>query len=202
MATAVKTFCPQLSQVRSETKTVSVAFRFDEALAPISVTGPTAEFRKSSPFLPIIVLIPKSAVRDHTMPQITLMNDFGMQLAAAPASAIPLEVASTWFDGPDPSALFAFGDVTVSFSAMEARRKGQAVTLALKEFKTLAYMIQNAGRVISRDELLNEVWGYECYPCTRTVDNHILKLRQKLEADPSRPRHFLTVHSAGYKFAP
>jgi len=58
----------------------------------------------------------------------------------------------------------------------------------------------NAGRVISRDELLNEVWGYENYPCTRTVDNHILRLRQKLERDPSRPVHFRTVHGAGYKF--
>jgi DNA-binding response OmpR family regulator len=56
--------------------------------------------------------------------------------------------------------------------------------------------------VISRDELLNEVWGYQNYPSTRTVDNHILKLRQKLEKDPANPEHFRTVHSAGYKFVP
>jgi DNA-binding response OmpR family regulator len=62
------------------------------------------------------------------------------------------------------------------------------------------YLIQNARRVISRAELLNEVWGYENYPSTRTVDNRILKLRQKLERDPSRPAHFRTVHGAGYKF--
>jgi DNA-binding response OmpR family regulator len=85
---------------------------------------------------------------------------------------------------------------------MEARHKGQPVTLTVLEFKTLKYMIRNEGRVISRDELLNEVWGYEKYPCTRTVDNHILKLRQKLEREPSRPVHFRTVHSAGYKFLP
>jgi DNA-binding response OmpR family regulator len=56
--------------------------------------------------------------------------------------------------------------------------------------------------VISRDELLNEVWGYESYPCTRTVDNHILRLRKKLEPEPRRPRHFRTVHGTGYKFLP
>ena len=63
-------------------------------------------------------------------------------------------------------------------------------------------MLQNAERVISREELLTKVWGYQNYPTTRTVDNHILKLRQKLEREPSSPVHFLTVHSAGYKFAP
>jgi DNA-binding response OmpR family regulator len=74
--------------------------------------------------------------------------------------------------------------------------------LTTMEFKTLQYLIQNARRVISRDELLNEVWGYENYPCTRTVDNHILRLRQKLERDPARPAYFRTVRGAGYKFLP
>jgi DNA-binding response OmpR family regulator len=71
-----------------------------------------------------------------------------------------------------------------------------------QEFKTLKYLIQNAHRVISRDELLNEVWEDVNYPSPRTVDNRILKLRQKLERDPSRPVHFRTVHGAGYKFLP
>lgn len=104
---------------------------------------------------------------------------------------------TTEFDG-----VFVFGDVTVSLSSMEACRKGEAVVLTAMEFKTLKYLIQNARRVISRDELLNEVWGYETYPCTRTVDNHILRLRRKLERAPSRPVHFLTVHGSGYKFLP
>jgi DNA-binding response OmpR family regulator len=97
---------------------------------------------------------------------------------------------------------FVFGGVKVSFASMEASRKGEPVMLTALEFKTLKYLVQNARRVISRDELLNEVWGYENYPCTRTVDNHMLKLRQKLERDPSRPVHFRTVHGAGYKFLP
>jgi Transcriptional regulatory protein, C terminal len=95
-----------------------------------------------------------------------------------------------------------FGDANVSFSSMEASLKGEPVKLTAMEFKKLKYLAQNTRRVISRDELLNEVWGYENYPCTRTVDNHILRLRQKLEKDPSRPIHFRTVHGVGYKFLP
>jgi Transcriptional regulatory protein, C terminal len=103
---------------------------------------------------------------------------------------------------PGPSDVLVYGDVTISFSAMEVHRRGQLVTLTLKEFKTLAYLLKNARRVISRDELLNEVWGYQCYPCTRTVDNHILRLRKKLEPEPALPKHFRTVHGIGYKFLP
>jgi DNA-binding response OmpR family regulator len=96
--------------------------------------------------------------------------------------------------------VIVFGDVVVDLLSHEVRRRGQPVVLTALEFKTLKYFTQNARRAISRDELLNEVWGYENYPCTRTVDNHILKLRQKLERDPSNPMHFRTVHGAGYKF--
>ena len=94
------------------------------------------------------------------------------------------------------------GDVRVSFSSMDASRKGEPVKLTRLEFKTLKCFVQNSRRVIARDELLNQVWGYENYPCTRTVDNHILRLRQKLERDTCRPFHFRTVHGVGYKFLP
>jgi DNA-binding response OmpR family regulator len=100
----------------------------------------------------------------------------------------------------DPPMFYAFESVMVDFLSMEVTRYGEMVELTIKEFKTLEYLIKNANRVISRDELLNEVWGYRSYPCTRTVDNHILKLRQKLEEKPSNPSHFLTTHGAGYKF--
>ena len=85
---------------------------------------------------------------------------------------------------------------------MELTRAGRPVPLTPQEFKILKFFAQNRERVISREELLNEVWGYNCYPSTRTVDNHILKLRQKLEKDPADPVHFVTVHGAGYKFVP
>ena len=97
---------------------------------------------------------------------------------------------------------FAFADVVVDFAKMELKRAGQPVTLTPQEFKVLKYFAQNPERVIPRDELLNEVWGYHSYPTTRTVDNHILKLRQKLEKEPMNPIHFRTVHGAGYKFVP
>lgn len=97
---------------------------------------------------------------------------------------------------------FAFGDVRVSFSSMEVSRLGKPVVLTALEYKTLAYFLRNPRRVVSRDELLNEVWGYRSYPRTRTVDNHVMRLRQKLERDPSQPAHFRTMHGTGYKFLP
>ena len=96
--------------------------------------------------------------------------------------------------------LVSFDGITADFKKMEIKRDGQVVVLTAQEFKTFQFLVQNADRVISRDELLNEVWGYQNYPSTRTVDNHILKLRQKLEKDPSSPVHFRTVHGMGYKF--
>jgi DNA-binding response OmpR family regulator len=94
------------------------------------------------------------------------------------------------------------GNVKVNFSTMEADRGGEPLLLTALEFKTLKYLVENARRVISRDELLNEVWGYNNYPSTRTVDNQVAKLRKKLEQDPARPVHLRTVHGAGYKFLP
>ena len=101
-----------------------------------------------------------------------------------------------------PENLYFFEDVIVDFFKMEITRGGEKITVTAKEFRTLEFLTKNAERVISRDELLNEVWGYQNYPCTRTVDNHILRLRKKLESDPSNPSHLLTVHGVGYKFVP
>ena len=95
-----------------------------------------------------------------------------------------------------------FGDVAVDFSKMEVFRAGSTVSLTPQEFKVLKYFAQSPERVISRDQLLSDVWGYNSYPSTRTVDSHILTLRQKLERNPANPIHFLTVHNAGYKFVP
>jgi len=93
-----------------------------------------------------------------------------------------------------------FGDARIDFTSMEATRGGKPVTLTAQEFKLLKYLASSPGRVISREELLNEVWGYQNYPSTRTVDNHILRLRQKLEPDPAAPEFLITMHGAGYKF--
>src|SRR5580704_14619613 len=103
---------------------------------------------------------------------------------------------------PEDADVYVFADVTVDFFKTEITRCGEKIMFTLKEFRVLEYLTKNAERTISRDELLKEVWGYQYCPCTRTVDNHILKLRQKLESDPSHPLHFLTVHGRGYRFLP
>ena len=103
---------------------------------------------------------------------------------------------------PEEADVYVFADVMLDFYKTEITRGGEKIAVTPKEFKTLKFLAKNAQRVISRDELLNEVWGYQHYPCTRTVDNHMLRLRQKLETDPSHPSHFLTVHGQGYKFVP
>ena len=95
-----------------------------------------------------------------------------------------------------------FDDVSVDFSRMDASRGDRVVALTPQELKLLKYFAQHPQRVLSRDQLLSDVWGYNSYPSTRTVDSHILTLRQKLEQDPARPVHFVTVHNAGYKFVP
>jgi DNA-binding response OmpR family regulator len=95
-----------------------------------------------------------------------------------------------------------FDDVAVDFAKMEAVRGTRLVSLTPQEFKLLKYFAQHPQRVLSRDQLLSDVWGYNSYPSTRTVDSHILTLRQKLERDPASPVHFVTVHHAGYKFVP
>jgi len=96
-----------------------------------------------------------------------------------------------------------FGDVCVDLARMEmSRSSGEPMALSIQEFKTLKCFLSNPGRILSRGELLREAWGYQNYPSTRTVDNHVLRLRQKIEKDPTRPVHFLTVHRAGYKFVP
>jgi DNA-binding response OmpR family regulator len=93
-----------------------------------------------------------------------------------------------------------FGNIVADFSAMEFFKDGVPVILTAHEIKLLRYFLDHAERVISREELLNDVWGYTSYPTTRTVDNQIMKLRQKLEADPAKPVHFRTMHGIGYKF--
>jgi DNA-binding response OmpR family regulator len=101
-----------------------------------------------------------------------------------------------------PLEQLRFDDVQVEFAKMEVTRGSRAVALTPQEFKLLKYFAEHPQRVLSRDQLLSDVWGYNSYPSTRTVDSHILTLRQKLERDPARPVHFVTVHNAGYKFVP
>jgi DNA-binding winged helix-turn-helix (wHTH) protein len=136
----------------------------------------------------------------------------GPTSASAPAVVLPFswkELAARFSELVRDSGtwagtqVFRFGDICVDFARMKVTRSsGESIALTSQEFKTLKCFLMNPDRVISRDELLTEAWGYESYPSTRTVDNHVLKLRKKLEPDPTRPVHFRTVHGMGYRFVP
>jgi DNA-binding response OmpR family regulator len=200
MAATIKAPISPFRQPKREPNPNSTHF-LDEDLASVPVSGIPEEFRKLSSFFPVIVLVPKSAVHVTTQKKAG-PNQPGTGLTDTREVCLTLAAAKHGINILRSSDTFAFGGVTVCFSTMEIHRNGRPVALKYKEFKTLAYLIKNPRRVISRDELLNEVWGYQNYPCTRTVDNHILSLRKKLETEPAHPKHFHTVHSAGYKFLP
>ncbi len=160
------------------------------------------EIKQTAPHLPIIILSAKTDVSDKVL-LLELGADDYVTKPFSPRELMARVSSAVRRSGrTKPSKTFSFSDVNVDFAKMELRKAGQLISLTAQEFKVLKFMTQNAERVISRDELLNEVWGYQNYPSTRTVDNHILKLRQKLEKDPANPEHFRTVHSAGYKFVP
>lgn len=96
---------------------------------------------------------------------------------------------------------YDFGKIKVDFEHYIAYdNQDEQIDMTYKEFEILKFFMQNKGRTVSRDELLDKVWGYEIYPTSRTVDNHIVKLRKKIESDPEKPKHILTVYGIGYKY--
>ena len=104
---------------------------------------------------------------------------------------------------PGPRQKFeelAFGDVRVRLRGRQVWKAGREIAMTRKEFDLLRYLVEHRGEVVTRDRLLDEVWGYDRYPTTRTVDTHILRLRQKLESDPEHPAYIVTVHGQGYRF--
>ena len=103
-------------------------------------------------------------------------------------------------NSPKNGDRYMFGDVEVNLRSCQVVRKGKALDFSSKEFELLKYFLSHSGEAISRDRLLEEVWGYDRFPTTRTVDAHIVRLRQKLEPKPDDPHFILTVHGVGYKF--
>lgn len=159
------------------------------------------EIKRESSATPILVLSAASDVLDKVLLLELGADDYVTKpfsprelLARVRAAFRRLNQAS------DKVEVFNFEDVEVNFSRMELHRGGQLIPMTPQEFKMLRFFLNNPERVISRTELLNEVWGYNNYPTTRTVDTHMLRLRQKLERDPADPVHFRTVHGTGYKF--
>jgi DNA-binding response OmpR family regulator len=105
-------------------------------------------------------------------------------------------------DGEEELGELKFGDVRVDFQRYEASKGRRKLSLTAREFKILEYFARNRGKVLTRNELLDKVWGYKMFPSTRTVDNHIMRLRKQIEDDPSEPAFILSVRGVGYKFAP
>jgi DNA-binding response OmpR family regulator len=176
------------------------AMVLDLRLPLVSGRDVCRQVKQEAPELPIIVLSAASDVSDKVLLLELGADDYvtkpfsPRELLARVRAALRRVVRVNRTDA------YSFAGVSVDFTKMEVIRNGEAVVLTAQEFKALKFFVQNADRVITRDELLNEVWGYHNYPSTRTVDNHILKLRQKLENDPANPIHFRTVHGVGYKF--
>jgi DNA-binding response OmpR family regulator len=157
--------------------------------------------RRTQPTLPILMLTARGHDDDAVL---------GLKLGADDYVRKPFSVAELLArietllrrasaSGSRPPRL-AFAGVDVDFLRHEAFRDGQPLELSAKEFEMLRYFAARRGEVVSREDLLNEVWGYNSMPGTRTVDTHMVKLRQKIEADPAQPRHLITVHGLGYKF--
>ena len=160
------------------------------------------EIAQSAPDVPFVILSTNSAIMDKVL-LLEIGADDYIALPFQPRELLArLRSVIRRATGASRKRIYAFEDVFVDFARMEVTRGGEKVALTAKEFKTLEFMTRHAHQVVSRNELLNEVWGYRNYPYTRTVDTHIFKLRQKLENDPAEPRHFLTIHAVGYKFAP
>ena len=161
------------------------------------------QISQAAPALPIIILSARAEVMDKVLLLELGAHDYVTKPFSPRELLARVRTAMRRRATPAPvTQRFTFGDVKVDFTKMELWRNGELVPMTSQEFKVLKFMIQNAERVLSREELLNQVWGYRNYPSTRTVDNHILRLRQKLEKDPANPLHFRTVHSSGYKFVP
>jgi DNA-binding response OmpR family regulator len=168
------------------------------------------EFKAQSPSVPIVILSADSEVDDKVL-LLELGADDYVTKPFSPKELLARVRRAMRRSGTKPQMVLpvaakqishevlTLGEARIDFTSMEAVRSGQPVTLTAQEFKLLKYLASSAGRVVSREELLNEVWGYQNYPSTRTVDNHILRLRQKLEPDPAEPRFLLTMHGAGYK---
>jgi len=158
------------------------------------------DLRNNGDSTPIILLTAKSKEVDKVLGLELGADDylgkpFGMLELIARVKALLRRVQTT-----EEVDYVRFDNVLIDFKAYRAERNQEPIDLSAREYRLLRFLVARQGSVVTRDELLDEVWGYNSYPSTRTVDNHIAKLRQKIETDLENPRHILTVHGVGYKF--
>jgi DNA-binding response OmpR family regulator len=180
---------------------------FDVLLLDVALPGRDGlevcrELRARGTNVPILMLTARSQLIDRVV---------GLKLGADDYLTKPFEMAELLARleallrraGPPRTAsagVFSFGDVEVDFRGAEVTRQGELVELSNLELRLLRYLVEHRGEVVSRERLLDEVWGYRSDVYSRTVDVHIASLRQKLEPNPKHPRFVLTVHGMGYKF--
>jgi two-component system alkaline phosphatase synthesis response regulator PhoP len=161
------------------------------------------ELRTRSTSLPIVMLTARSAETDKVL---------GLELGADDYVTKPFSITELLARvravlrraGAQRQAatadLVRIGDIEVDFKLHQARRGKSRIEFTAREFDLLRYFVQHTGQVVTREQILNEVWGYEEFPTTRTIDNFVAKLRQKIERAPHAPEHILTIHGSGYKF--
>ncbi len=160
------------------------------------------ELRRKSVGIPIIMLTAKGEEIDKVV---------GLEVGADDYLTIPFSIRELLArikallrranrEEKSLPMVYRFGDVEIDFAHFKVRRKGQEFELTSLEVDILKYLISHQGKVVTREALLDKVWGYDKFPTTRTIDNHILKLRKKIEDDPSRPRHIFSVYGEGYRF--
>jgi len=159
------------------------------------------QLKSKRPAIPIIMLTARGQEVDKVVGLELGADDyvtkpFSIRELLARVKAVLRRVESV----PKGRDRYTFGDVEVNLQSCQVSRRGRSLDFSSKEFDLLKYFLSHPGEALTRDRLLEEVWGYDKFPTTRTVDAHIVRLRQKLEPKPDDPRFFLTVHGTGYKF--
>lgn len=160
------------------------------------------DLRQEGVATPILMLTARGEVIDRVLGLKLGADDYLMKPFDSLELAARIEALLRRAQPDTESGSFAFGDVRVDFRRMEVTRGGEPVELSALEFRLLRFFVEHRGEALSRDRLLDEVWGYGADVYSRTVDQHVATLRPKVEVDPRRPRHIVTVHGVGYKFVP
>ncbi|MFC2130516.1 response regulator transcription factor [Bacteroidota bacterium] len=159
------------------------------------------ELRKKNIHTPILMLTSKKEEIDKVLGFETGADDY----VTKPFSIMELKMrVKALLRRSDPPKkeleVFEFSDITIDFKKHEVLKNNEPLNISAKELQILKYLIEREGEVVSRDKMLDDVWGYDNFPTTRTVDNYILSIRKKIEDDSTKPKHLITIHTVGYKF--